>query len=1063
MKTIKNTKVIVIGSGPIVIGQGAEFDYSGTQTCLALKEANCEIILINNNPATIMTDPEISDKVYCEPITYQYVRWVIKKERPQYLIASNGGQKALNIAVELHKNKILEKYNLKLLGTNIDAIIASENRDVFTQEMEKINVSVLKNKIANSYEECLRLLNEIKFPVIVRPSYTLGGLGGGICETKEKYLKICKKAISYSPINQCLIEKSIYGYQEIEYEVMRDHAGNSIVVCNMENIEPVGVHTGDSCVTAPSLTLTNKQYQTLRDVAIKMLNHLKIVGGCNVQFALKPNTLEYYVIEINPRVSRSSALASKATGYPIAKISTLLGLGYTLDEIQNPVTKTTTCAFEPTMDYVAIKIPQFGFDKFKIENPKIGSQMQATGEAMALGKTFNEAFCKAIASVQNGPIFLYKKAYKDLPVEKIKKLAKKTNSNQIYQIFALLEKRISIKEIHEITLINWYYLEKFQEINQQYQDLKNHVQNPKVLLNAKKMGISDNAIGKAWRMSEKEICDFRQKNQINPIFQQVDTCAGEFKSRTPYLYTTYHAKQNESKPITSAKQIIIVGSGPIKIGQGIEFDYATSKAVWNLKKLNFKTIVLNNNPETVSTDYNFTDKLFFEPINYETVYEIVKHEKPYGIILQFGGQLAINLSQQMSNMFNLKVLGTKRKSINISEERQLFNNTTQKLNILTPKFITVHDKKDAFKNIKTLNYPLLIRPSYVIGGENMEFVYAEDQLVKYFKKINKKYYPIIIDEYIDGLEIEVDGVSDGEHLKLFGIMEHIDKAGIHSGDSTTTFPTVNISKAKKQFIYQTLLKLAHKLNIKGFINAQFILKNNQIYLIEINLRASRTLPFLYKATNQDIMQQAIKVIVNQVDKNFWKEKIIDKSYNNYHYVKVPIFSFQKIRDIKNIFLGPEMKSTGEAIGVDLTLNKALYKAILATGLDLLKSHSIILSVRQKDKPAAANIFHTLNKVDYKIYATKGTYEYIEKQYPNSRNLFLIDDYSKILNMLHKQDFSFIVNTRNDFQNIHASYSEIIENALVNNTPIFSSISLVKSIATLLLELKFLIHPIMRPS
>jgi len=1053
-------KILVIGSGPIVIGQAAEFDYSGTQACLTLKEKGCKVILINPNPATIMTDKSIVDKVYMEPLSANFVKWVISRERPEALLPTLGGQVALNLAVDLHKSGVLKKYNLEILGTSIEAIIAAEDRLEFKKNMQKIGVPTPPSLAINNISDALAFSNKIGYPVVVRPSYTMGGAGGGFASNDRELTEILEVGLRMSPISECLIEKSIKGYKEIEYEVMRDKKGTTVIVCNMENIDPVGVHTGDSMVVAPSLTLNNTQFQMLRTVSIKIINHFKIQGGCNVQLALDPLTNNFFIIEINPRVSRSSALASKATGYPIAKISALISLGMNLEDIvYNKNNKNITAALEPAIDYVVSKIARFPFDKFKNINNYISTYMQATGEVMSIGRTFEESFLKSIRSIENEFRFVYSDKFNKMSVPRLKKLISSPNGYRIYQIFALLSKKCSVDEIYNLTKIDKYYLNKFLNIQKIKNLLNKNINNYEVLEHAKKYGFSDYEIGKSWKMTEKEIFRLRQSKNILPVYKIIDTCAGEFKSTTPYLYSTY-GQENESV-ISKNKKIIIIGSGPIRIGQGVEFDYSTVQSILSFKKLGYETIIINNNPETVSTDYSVADKLYFEPINYEDVMNIIELEKPDAIVFQFGGQTALNLSKELQNE-NLNILGTSIKSIDISENRELFSNLAQENDILMPTSATATTIEDAKKIIKEIGYPVMVRPNYVIGGQSMEIISSpedETYLLDLKNKL-KNNFVILIDKYIHGKEIEIDAVSDGKDIFIPGIMEHIETAGIHSGDSTTVYPTISVSNDEISKMTKYVKKICTKMNVIGLMNMQLIIKDNKIYVLEINLRSSRTIPFISKSTDVNVVDIACKVMVGQKLKNFKNINLpINKKRNNLYYIKSPVFSFNKLWKIADPLLGPEMKSTGESIGIDSNFNKALYKSLLSSNIDPLRHHSIIVSSDKTSQPKILEAVKKLDNVGYKIYATRGTSNFLRKNGIKSIMVNKLNKDNNIIDLINTKKISFIINIPSFKMRSRKDLLAMRKLAINKGIAIISSTHLAESIAGLCSDMKYLIKPL----
>ena len=926
-KSIK--KVLVIGSGPIVIGQAAEFDYSGTQACQALKEEGIEVVLINSNPATIMTDAEAADKIYIEPITLDYVKKIIELEKPDSLLPGMGGQTALNMALELHDQGILDSYNIKIIGTSIDGIKQGEDRYLFKELMNRIGEPMIQSEIFTELEAGITYASQIGYPVIVRPAYTLGGTGGGIAETEDQLRLIMKSGLSYSPVGQVLIEKSIKGWKEIEYEVMRDANGNKISVCNMENFDPVGIHTGDSIVVAPSQTLSDKDYQMLRTSSLKIIEAIGIEGGCNVQFALNPDSFEYAVIEINPRVSRSSALASKATGYPIAKVAAKIALGYSLDEIKNAVTGVTYACFEPSLDYVVVKIPKWPFEKFAKGERSLGTKMMATGEIMAIGSNFEAAFLKGIRSLELGQYHLKHKSYMNHSIDALKELVIHPDDERIFALAELIRREYKLDMISQITGIDPWFLKKLQNLialETQLESLSLEDIDEAMLRMLKKKGFSDMGIAKLTGSTVASVYDKRIKLGVKPVFHMADTCAGEFEAISPYYYSSYESYDEVS--VSDNKKVVVLGSGPIRIGQGIEFDYACVHCVKVLRKMGIETIIINSNPETVSTDFSIADKLYFEPLSEEDVLSVIDKEKPDGVILQFGGQTAIKLADFISSK-GIPIYGTSASQIDLSEDREKFDEFLESLDIKRPKGKAIFNLEDGIKTANELGYPLLVRPSYVLGGQGMKICYAESELTEYlsnaFKKDDKN--PVLIDQYIVGKELEVDAICDGDSVLLPGIMEHIERAGIHSGDSMTVYPPQNVSSYIIEQITEVTRKIALALNVKGLINIQYIAYEEQLYVIEVNPRASRTVPYISKVSNVPIVELATRVSLG--------ERLLDLGYGEGLYklpqiiaVKVPVFSTHKLPDVE-ISLGPEMKSTGEVLGIGKTYAEALYKGFIA--------------------------------------------------------------------------------------------------------------------------------------
>lgn len=966
-------KTLVLGSGPIIIGQAAEFDYSGTQACQALKEEGIEVVLINSNPATIMTDREVADKIYIEPLTIEFIEKIIEKERPDSLLAGMGGQTGLNLAVELHDVGILEKYNVKVIGTSIESIKKGEDRDTFRDVMREIDQPVVISDIVTDLESGLKFADEIGYPVVVRPAYTLGGTGGGIAESVEELTEILTQGLQLSPVKQVLLEKSIKGWKEIEYEVMRDGNGNCITVCNMENIDPVGVHTGDSIVVAPSQTLSDKEYQMLRTASIDIINAIEVKGGCNVQIALNPHSLEYAIIEINPRVSRSSALASKATGYPIAKVGAKIALGYTLDEIQNAVTKKTYACFEPTLDYVVVKIPKWPFDKFKQANRKLGTKMMATGEIMSIGSNFEAALLKGIRSLEIGKYSLVHAESEEKSIELLKKSVVVPDDERLFDLAEMIRRGYKLEMIEQITGVDKWFINKFKWIVEQEEKLKEmkiEDLNKEYLLQLKKKGFSDKGIADLMKISPERLCELRKLYNIKPSYKMVDTCGGEFDALSPYYYSTY--EQYDEVEISDRKKVIVLGSGPIRIGQGIEFDYCSVHCVKALRKMGIETIIVNNNPETVSTDFDTSDKLYFEPLTEEEVLNIIEKENPDGVILQFGGQTAIKLAKFLDEK-KIKILGTDFKDIDAAEDREKFEELLEKLDINRPKGKAIWSVEEGIKEAKKLGYPVLVRPSYVLGGQGMEITYDENKLARYlenaFKRDNKN--PVLIDMYLVGREIEVDAICDGDDILIPGIMEHLERAGVHSGDSITMYPNQNISDEIKAKILDYTKKIALDLNVLGMVNIQFIEFKNELYIIEVNPRASRTVPYISKVSNVPIIDLATRCMLGS--------KLKDLGYGTGVYkepklvsVKVPVFSMSKLAKV-DISLGPEMKSTGEVLGIGENLEEALCKGFIAAGKAMSDKRGVVLAtINNYDKEEFIAIAKDMNELGYTFLATEGT-------------------------------------------------------------------------------------------
>ncbi len=968
-------KIMVIGSGPIIIGQAAEFDYAGTQACLALKEEGYEVVLVNSNPATIMTDQEIADQVYIEPITLEFVSRILRKERPDALLPTLGGQTGLNMAMELAESGILDELGIELLGTKLSAIDQAEDRDLFKKLMEELNQPIPESEIVTTVEEAVEFANKIGYPIIVRPAFTLGGTGGGMCKNEEELRVIAENGLSLSPVTQCLIERSIAGFKEIEYEVMRDSADNAIVVCNMENFDPVGIHTGDSIVFAPSQTLSDHEYQLLRDASLAIIRALKIEGGCNVQLALDPHSFNYYVIEVNPRVSRSSALASKATGYPIAKLAAKIALGLTLDEMKNPVTGTTYAEFEPALDYVVAKIPRWPFDKFENGERVLGTQMKATGEVMAIGRNIEESLLKAVRSLEIGTHHLELPELNMIDDSELIEKVVRAQDDRLFYIAEAIRRGYPIEELAELTKIDLFFLDKLLHIVELETELLEHPQDENVLRTVKQNGFTDQKIAELWKTEAKQIRELREKSDIKPVYKMVDTCAAEFASQTPYFYSSYEV-ENESE--RSAKDsVLVLGSGPIRIGQGVEFDYATVHSVKAIQQAGYEAIIMNSNPETVSTDFSISDKLYFEPLTFEDVMNVIELEQPIGVIVQFGGQTAINLAEPLVQA-GVKILGTTIEDLDRAENRDLFEQALRSLEVSQPLGDTATSKEEAVGIASKIGYPVLVRPSYVLGGRAMEIVENQQDLEDYMEHAVKASpeHPVLIDRYLLGSECEVDAICDGETVLIPGIMEHIERAGVHSGDSMAVYPPQALSAEIKQTIEDYTIRLARGLNCIGMMNIQFVIHDNQVYVIEVNPRASRTVPFLSKVTGIPMAQIATKAILG--------EKLSDLGFTNGLYpesnavhVKAPVFSFTKLQQV-DTYLGPEMKSTGEVMGSDQNLDKALYKAFEASGLRLPDYGAVLFTIADETKEEALALAKRFSEIGYSLLATKHTAAYFEK-------------------------------------------------------------------------------------
>lgn len=963
-------RVMVIGSGPIVIGQAAEFDYAGTQACRSLKEEGVEVILVNSNPATIMTDKNIADKVYIEPLTARVLEQIIEKEKPDSILPTLGGQAGLNLGMELAESGFLESHQVMLLGTTAETIKKAEDRQAFKDTMEKIGEPCAASKVVETIEDGIAFTNTIGYPVVLRPAYTLGGSGGGIAHNQEELESILENGLRLSRVGQVLVERCIAGWKEIEYEVMRDSAGNCITVCNMENIDPVGVHTGDSIVVAPSQTLSDKEYQMLRTSALNIINELNITGGCNVQFALHPTSFEYCVIEVNPRVSRSSALASKATGYPIAKVAAKIALGYTLDEIKNAITGKTYASFEPTLDYCVVKLPRLPFDKFITAKRTLTTQMKATGEVMSICDNFEGALMKAIRSLEQHVDCLLSYDFSELSKEELKERLKVVDDQRIYVIAEALRKGMDYDTIYEITMIDHWFIDKLAILVKMEQALQKGPLTVELLREAKRIEFPDNVISRLTGMAEEEIKKLRYDNGIVAAFKMVDTCAAEFEASTPYYYSVY-GSENEAQETRPPKKVLVLGSGPIRIGQGIEFDYCSVHATWAFAKAGYETVIINNNPETVSTDFDIADKLYFEPLTPEDVESIVNIEKPDGAVVQFGGQTAIKLTESLMKM-GVPILGTKAEDVDAAEDRELFDEILEKTKIPRAAGGTVYTAEEAKAVAHRLGYPVLVRPSYVLGGQGMQIAISDAEIEEFMNIINRiaQDHPILVDKYLEGKEIEVDAVCDGTDILIPGIMEHIERTGVHSGDSISVYPAPTISRTVKEKIADYTGRLAKALHVKGLINIQFIAIGEEVYVIEVNPRSSRTVPYISKVTGIPIVDLATEVIIGKTIRELGYEPGLQPEAE-YFAIKMPVFSFEKIRGAE-ISLGPEMKSTGECLGIAKTFNEALYKAFLGAGVDLPKHKQMIITVKDADKGEAVEIGRRFEKLGYTIYATRST-------------------------------------------------------------------------------------------
>lgn len=969
-------KVLVIGSGPIVIGQAAEFDYAGTQACRSLKEEGVEVVLVNSNPATIMTDRDIADEVYIEPLTVPVLEQIIRKEKPDSILPTLGGQAGLNLGMELEEKGILEKYGVKLIGTTAETIFKAEDRQAFKDTMEKIGEPCAASRVVNNVQDGIKFTNTIGYPVVLRPAFTLGGSGGGIAHNEAELVEILTNGLRLSRVGEVLVERCIAGWKEIEYEVMRDANGNCITVCNMENIDPVGVHTGDSIVVAPSQTLGDKEYQMLRTSAINIISELNITGGCNVQYALHPESFEYCVIEVNPRVSRSSALASKATGYPIAKVAAKIALGYTLDEIKNAITGKTYASFEPTLDYCVVKIPRLPFDKFLTAKRTLTTQMKATGEVMSICDNFEGALMKAIRSLEQHVDSLFSYDFTELSEAELQAQLETVDDRRIWVIAEALRRGMSDDAIHTITRIDKWFIDKLAILVEMEGRLKREALTVDLLKEAKRMEFPDNVIAQLSGKSGSEIRDMRYENDIVAVYKMVDTCAAEFEAATPYYYSVFGG-ENEATETHAKKKVLVLGSGPIRIGQGIEFDYCSVHCTWAFAKEGWETVIVNNNPETVSTDFDIADKLYFEPLTPEDVEAIVRMEKPDGAVVQFGGQTAIKLTESLMKM-GVPILGTKAEDVDAAEDRELFDQILEETGIPRAAGGTVYTAQEAKEVAGRLGYPVLVRPSYVLGGQGMKIAFSEEEIEEFIGIINRiaQDHPILVDKYLQGKEIEVDAVCDGTDILIPGIMEHIERTGVHSGDSISVYPAPTISDHVRETIVEYTKRLARALHVVGLINIQFIAMDEEVYVIEVNPRSSRTVPYISKVTGIPIVDLATKVIIGNTIRGLGYEPGLAPAAD-YIAIKMPVFSFEKLRGAE-ISLGPEMKSTGECLGIAKTFNEALYKAFLGAGITLPKHRQMIMTVKDADKPEAVDVAKRFAALGYKIYATRSTAKYLQE-------------------------------------------------------------------------------------
>ncbi|MGN0526583.1 MAG: carbamoyl-phosphate synthase large subunit [Acutalibacteraceae bacterium] len=1041
-------KVLVIGSGPIVIGQAAEFDYAGTQACLALKEEGYEVVLCNSNPATIMTDTSIADKVYMEPLTLEYIAKIIRYERPDAILPGIGGQTGLNLAMQLEKKGILKECRAELLGTKSSSIERAEDREMFKELCESLGEPVLPSDIASSIEEGLEVAKKIGYPVVLRPAFTLGGTGGGFADNEEELLPLLKNALSLSPVNQVLIEKSIKGYKEIEYEVMRDKNDTAITICNMENLDPVGIHTGDSIVVCPSQTLTNKEYHMLRDSALKIIRALEIEGGCNVQFALDSKSFQYYLIEVNPRVSRSSALASKASGYPIARVSAKIGVGMTLDEIK---IANTPASFEPTLDYVVTKMPRFPFDKFADANNSLSTQMKATGEVMSVGRTFEESLLKAIRSLEIGLYHLHSSRFDQSTSEELLQYIKIGTDDRIYAIAQLLRMGCDVDKINSVTAIDKFFIRKLRNIIVMEQRIKSNPNNYDVLLEAKRLGFSDKVIAEFWGLKEIEVFGLRRQKNIVPVYKMIDTCASEFDSYIPYFYSTYE-DENESV-VSSKKKVIVLGSGPIRIGQGVEFDYSTVHAVKTIKAAGYEAIIINNNPETVSTDYTCSDKLYFEPLCVEDVMNVIDLEQPEGVIATLGGQTAINLAEPLKER-GVKIIGTDCEAIERAENRDAFEKLLSSLKIPQPKGRAVTSIEEGVKAAEEIGYPVLVRPSFVLGGRAMQIVAKEEALRNYLKtavEIDED-KPVLVDKYIRGKELEVDAICDGKQVFVPGIMELVERTGVHSGDSISIYPTYSISQKVKDTILDYTKKLGLGIGIVGLFNIQFIVDEEEnVYIIEVNPRSSRTVPFLSKATGYSLADIATLTILGKSLKEQGINELYPKEKNRF-YVKVPAFSFSKLQGM-DAYLSPEMKSTGEAIGYDRKLHRAMYKAMIASGIKVQNFGTVVVTLADEDKEEALPLVRRFYDMGFNIEATVGTALFLKENGIRTRiRRKLSEGSEEILDSIRAGYVSYVICTRAILSGIHYEDGVAIRRcASQNNITMLTSLDTVKVLLDVLEE------------
>lgn len=1033
-------KVLIIGSGPIIIGQAAEFDYSGTQACKAIKEEGIQTVLVNSNPATIMTDSNIADQVYIEPITIESLEKIIATEKPNGILAGFGGQTALNLAMTLEKEGVLQKHGVKLLGMHQDTIKKAEDREAFKELMLKIGEPIPLSTIATNIEACQKFVAEAGYPVIIRPAYTLGGTGGGIATNEQELLEICERGMQNSPIGQILLEQSVAGWKEIEYEVMRDKKDNCIIICSMENMDPVGVHTGDSIVVAPSQTLRDKEYQMLREASIKIIRSLKVEGGCNIQFALDPKSSQYIVIEVNPRVSRSSALASKAAGYPIAKIAAKLAIGFSLDELKNDVTKKSSACFEPTLDYIVVKFPKWPFDKFKKATRILGTQMKATGEVMAISRTFESALLKAVTCLEGKVNGLRIPWIMDMTDEEIYEKIKLCDDERIFALAEALRRGITIETLHDLTQMDIWFLHGIHNIVQMELRLQKEPIHQALLYEAEAMGFTDAEICSLADIKATVVQEIRKKHNIYPVYKMVDTCSGEFDAETPYYYSCYEA--DDENIISDHKKIMVIGSGPIRIGQGIEFDYCCVHGVWAIKEAGYESIMINNNPETVSTDFDTADKLYFESLYVDDVMNVIRREKPVGVVLQFGGQTSVNLAPKLHQR-GVNILGTSYPSIDLAEDRDKFRNFLEQLDIPSPMGKAVISMKEALYTVEELGYPVVVRPSYVIGGRGMQVVYDEKELMDYMEEAVKisSEYPVLIDQYVKGVEIEVDAIADGEEILMPGIMEHVERTGIHSGDSITIYPYVTLDQETVDKLVTYTKKIAKGLNGIGLVNIQYVFDGKEVYVIEVNPRASRTVPILSKVTGVPMVKLAVDVMLGKKLKEFaYGTGLMAKK--SFYAVKIPVFSGEKLTNV-DMYLGPEMKSTGEVLGIDQDLGKAIYKGFCASGIKIPTEGGLYISLKDVDKKEGLAIVRDYATLGFQLYASQGTSRFLRDQNVSCETIPL----EEVSKYIAKGEIKMVINTPTKGNDLQREGFKIRRKASEYRVPVFTSMDTAKAFKT----------------